>query len=165
MKYCSECGNKLSPKLIDGYTRYVCVNQACNYVFWNNPIPVVAALVKRNGKYIIARNADWPIGMFSVITGYLEAKESPEDATLREVSEELGLDGTIKRHIGNYSFYKKNQIILCYEVEATGRVALNDELDDFKELSSKEFIEYDFSTLSITEKIKRDWLILYQREP
>jgi NADH pyrophosphatase NudC (nudix superfamily) len=165
MKYCSECGSKLTLKLIDGYTRHACVNQECSYVFWNNPTPVIAALVRRSGKYIIARNTAWPKGLFSVITGYLEAKESPEDAVLREVSEELGLDGTIKRHIGNYSFYKKNQLILCYEVEAMGRIELNHELQEFKELSPKELIEYDFSSLTITERIKHDWSVLYQSEP
>ncbi|MEJ2618766.1 MAG: NUDIX domain-containing protein, partial [Candidatus Thiodiazotropha sp.] len=120
MKYCSKCGNKLTTKRIDGQARYVCVNEECGYVFWNNPIPVVAALVKCDEKYILARNVSWAKGIFSVITGYLESEESPEDAALREVSEELGLNGMITRHIGNYAFHKKNQVILCYEVVATG---------------------------------------------
>jgi NADH pyrophosphatase NudC (nudix superfamily) len=163
MKYCSECGNELTPKQIDGNTRYVCSSGECGYVYWNNPIPVVAALVTYNGKYIIARNSGWPKGVFSVITGYLEREESPEDAVLREVSEELGLNGAIKRHIGNYSFNEKNQVILCYEIEATGNIEINHELVEFKELSPKELREYDFSPLYITEKIKRDWSNYYER--
>jgi NADH pyrophosphatase NudC (nudix superfamily) len=157
MKYCSECGNELTPKQIDGNTRYVCSSEGCSYVYWNNPIPVVAALVKCKGKYIIARNSGWPKKIFSVITGYLEKEESPEDAVLREVSEELGLNGTITRHIGNYGFNEKNQVILCYEVEATGNIVLNHELVEYKKLSPKELREYDFSPLYLTEKIKRDW--------
>jgi NADH pyrophosphatase NudC (nudix superfamily) len=159
MKYCSKCGSTLESKQIDGHKRYICSSEECGYVYWNNPIPVVAALVFCNGKYIIARNTRWPKEIFSVITGYLERKENPENAVLREVSEELGLKGEIKRHIGNYCFKEKNQVILCYEVVATGIVKTNHELVEFKELSPKELIDYDFSPLYITERIKRDWAV------
>ena len=160
-KYCSKCGSELNTEHIDGSTRYVCSSEACSFIFWNNPIPVVAALVMLNDKYIIARNASWPKSIFSVITGYLEEGENPEDAVLREVSEELGLSGNIRRHIGNYTFKEKNQVILCYEVEASGNISTNHELSETKELSASEFSEYDFSPLYITEKIKHDWSNLY----
>jgi NAD+ diphosphatase len=42
------------------------------------------------------------LDIFSLVTGYLENGESPQEAVIREVSEELGLTGNIKRHIGNY---------------------------------------------------------------
>jgi len=161
MKYCSKCGSELNIEYIDGSSRYVCSSEACSFIFWNNPIPVVAAIVLRNDKYIFARNTSWPKSIFSVITGYLEAGENPEDAVIREVTEELGLSGIIKRHIGNYTFKEKNQVILCYEVEASGNITTNHELAEIKELSAREFSEYDFSPLYITEKIKHDWSNLY----
>jgi NADH pyrophosphatase NudC (nudix superfamily) len=163
MKYCLECGSALVAKHIDGNTRYVCSSKNCDFIYWNNPIPVVAALVSCNGKYIIARNSAWPKGIFSVITGYLEREESPEDAVVREVTEELGVKGTIKRHIGNYGFHEKNQVILCYEVEATGKIEINHEIVEFIELSPRELLEYDFSPLYITELIKRDWSIYHTK--
>jgi NADH pyrophosphatase NudC (nudix superfamily) len=163
MKYCSECGSTLAEKHVDGNKRIVCSSNECGCVYWNNPIPVVAALVSCNSKYIIARNRGWPKSIFSVITGYLESNESPEDAVLREVAEELGLKGSVKRHIGNYSFKENNQVILCYEVEAAGKVELNHELVEFKELSKEELIKYDFSPLYITETIRRDWIQLHTK--
>lgn len=163
MKYCSKCGSGLKAELIDGSTRYVCSSERCDYIFWNNPVPVVAALVRLNDKYIIARNTSWPKNIFSVITGYLEEGENPEDAVIRELDEELGLAGVIKRHIGNYIFKEKNQLILCYEVEASGAISTNHELAEFKELTAAELLEYDFSPLYITEKIKHDWSCLYSK--
>lgn len=157
MKFCSKCGSELISKVIDGNERYVCSNPGCNFIYWNNPVPVVAALVEYNGNYIIARNKLWPGGIFSVITGYLEQKESPEDAVIREVAEELGLLGSIKRHIGNYIFKEKNQLILCYEVNATGSIKINSELAEIKLLTPKDLSNYDFSPLYITEKIISDW--------
>jgi len=157
MNYCPQCGCKLSARKIDGEQRFACSSKNCDYVSWNNPVPVVAALVELDGDYIIARNRAWPKGIFSVITGYLEQGEFPEDAVIREVSEELGIQAEITRFIGNYMFKEKNQLILCYEVSACGRIETNHELAELKRLSPRELSEYDFRPLYITEQIIRDW--------
>ena len=72
MNYCPKCGSKLRPKNIDDAKRLACIENNCGFVHWNNPVPVVAALVQYGGKYVIARNVTWPKGIFSLITGYLE---------------------------------------------------------------------------------------------
>jgi NADH pyrophosphatase NudC (nudix superfamily) len=83
------------------------------------------------------------------------------EAVTREVSEELGINGEVKRHIGNYVFKEKNQIILCYEVEASGNIVTNHELAEIIELTAAELSAYDFSPLYITEQIQHDWSILH----
>ncbi|MDH5323942.1 MAG: NUDIX domain-containing protein [Gammaproteobacteria bacterium] len=157
MKFCPKCGHELSTEIIDNVNRHVCTNHECKNILWNNPIPVVAALVELDGHYVIARNRAWPEGIFSVITGYLEQSECPQEAVVREVKEELGLEGRVKRLIGNYMFKEKNQIILCYEVIATGAIVLNHELAQSKTLSPAELASYDFSPLYITQNIIEDW--------
>lgn len=157
MKYCPQCAGELRPKTIEGVTRLACVEIDCQFVFWNNPVPVVAALVRLDDKYILARNAQWPDDLFSVITGYLESGESPEQAALREVEEELGLSGQGVRFIGNYAFYRKNQIILAYEVVASGKIIINSELAAVKLLAPDELVEYDFGPLLVTQRIVQDW--------
>jgi NAD+ diphosphatase len=157
MNYCSVCGNALSAKPIDGCNRYVCTNNDCNYIYWNNPIPVVAALVQYNDNYVIARNAKWPPGIFSLITGYLEQGESTEQAVIREVSEELGLEGTIHRFLGLHTFVEHNQLIIAYEIHATGKLETNHELAEIKTLTHTELSGYNFKPLYITENIIREW--------
>lgn len=157
MNFCPRCGAKLVLKKLDEAERDVCPTPQCNYIHWNNPIPVVAALVKHKDHYIIARNSQWPRRIFSIITGYLEQNESPQEAVLREVSEELGLTGKIKTLIGAYSFVEQNQIIICYEVEATGQLTTNHEIADVKHLTPEELSDYDFSPLYITRNIIHDW--------
>ena len=103
----------LEAKSIDGVDRKACESPECNFVHWDNPIPVVAALIEYQGKIILARNSQWPEGMFSLVTGYLEKYETPEEAVVREVKEELGLDGKAQEFIGCYSFIEKNQIDLA----------------------------------------------------
>ena len=157
MKYCPECKSDLSNKYRDGEERLVCINEECNYVVWNNPVPVVAAVVELDGSYIIARNAEWPEGIFSVIAGYLEKDETPEQAVIRECEEELGLSGVVVRYIGNYSFFEKNQLIIAYEVKASGVIEINHELAEVILLSKIELQEYDFSPLEISESVVADW--------
>jgi len=157
MKFCPECGSNLTSRSIDDVNRLVCSNAGCHFIYWNNPVPVVAALVKNNEHYIIAHNKAWPKGIYSLITGYLEQNETPEQAVIRETREELGLDAEIIRYIGHYSFFKKNQLILCYELTASGTVTLNHELSDWKSLTPEQLTEYDFRPLSITQQIIRDW--------
>jgi NADH pyrophosphatase NudC (nudix superfamily) len=54
-----------------------CPDDTCGYAHWNNPLPVVAAIVELDGKILLARNAAWPEGMFALITGFLENGETP----------------------------------------------------------------------------------------
>lgn len=164
MKFCPNCGNKISLKVIDGVNRFACDNENCNFIHWDNPVPVVAALVKKRENYIIARNARWPRGVFSVITGYLESGEHPEDCVLREVMEELGLTGTIASFLGYHLFKEKNQLILAFEVVANGELQTNHELSEVKYLTPVELVSYDFTPLYITEQIIKEWKKQRSRE-
>ena len=157
MNFCLKCASALALKYIDGAQRLACTSSDCDFVYWNNPVPVIAALVGYDGTYVIARNVRWPESIFSVITGYLEQGETPEQAVVREVSEELGLIGNVVCHIGNYIFLEKNQLILCYEVQATGDIITNHELAEVRLLLPAELSEYDFGPLYITKQIIADW--------
>ncbi|MEJ2612904.1 MAG: NUDIX domain-containing protein [Candidatus Thiodiazotropha sp.] len=157
MRFCTKCGSDLLVKTIDGASRLVCTNADCDYTVWNNPVPVVAALVKLNDNYILARNTQWPHGVYSLITGYLESNENVEDAVLREVEEELGLKGRVEKFLGHYTFQKKNQLIIAFEIHATGIVCTNDEIAETIQLSAEELTSYDFRKLKITEQVIKSW--------
>ena len=157
MKFCPQCGAELETQVHEGIDRLGCPDQQCGYLFWDNPTPVVAALVKNNQHYVLARNTNWPSGIFSVITGFLERGESPQECVVREVKEELGLDGRITNFLGLHSYIEGNQLIIAYELEATGDVRLNHEIEEFKRLSAEDLAQYDFQPLYITENIIKEW--------
>ena len=160
MKYCPQCAGKLVDKSIDGVVRKVCDTAQCGFVFWDNPVPVVAAVVEYQDQILLARNAQWPAGVFSMITGFLERDETPQQAVLREVGEELGLDGQIKQLIGHYSFFKKNQLIIAYAVNAIGTIQLNDEIAEVKRVDKASLHPDRFGKLRVTAKVFEDWLKL-----
>ncbi len=105
---------------------------ACGWTHWNNPTPVLAAIVEINGQVLLARNALWPPKMFALITGFMEAGESPEQGVAREVKEETNLDVRSCKLVGAYEFLRMNQIIIAYHVVVTGEVKLSPELLDYR---------------------------------
>lgn len=155
MNYCPQCGNLLVRRALEAGERSCCPDAACGFVHWNNPTPVIAVLVELDGQVVLARNAAWRPGMFSVITGYLEMDETPEQCALREVKEELGLDGQIAGYIGHYAFTAKNQLILAFHVQASGSVQLSEELLEYRLVAKEKLKPWAFGTGPAV----RDWLL------
>jgi NAD+ diphosphatase len=112
--------------------RRVCSDATCGFVQRRNPTPAIGALVEHEGDIVLARNVAWPEGWFALITGYLEAEEAPKAAVEREVKEELDLDVVAITPIGNYIFERKNEVMLCYHVVATGAIRLGAELAEYR---------------------------------
>ena len=105
-------------------------------MFWNNPTPVVAAVVERNEHVVLVRSIGWPDNWFGLVTGFLEYKEDPAEAIVREVNEELGLSPTAPQLIGVYPFRRMNQVIIAYHVTAhDGLIKLDQtELSAYREV-------------------------------
>lgn len=156
--YCPLCAARLETRLIDGVERKACSAPGCDYVNWGNPLPVVAALVEYQGQILMARNVKWPRGIFSLITGFLERKETPQQAVIREVKEELGLESEVTGFIGHYVFGEMNQIIMAFAVRASGEIMINSELAEIKLVPVEKLRNYDFGPLYITTAVVRDWL-------
>jgi NAD+ diphosphatase len=136
-KFCPQCAGALAPveAAEDGgpKTRLRCA--ACGWTHWNNPTPVLAAVVEctdRKGQVLLARNAAWPGRMFALITGFMEAGESPQDGIRREVAEETALRTAAVELIGVYEFLRMNQVIIAYHVQAHGEIRLSSELAEYK---------------------------------
>ncbi len=129
--HCPQCTSPMSTDPVEGY--YHCTRMDCNFVQYLNPTPVVAAVVEyEHEQLVLAHNASWPEGWFGLITGFLERYEHPDQAIIREVKEELGLQAQASSLIGHYTFERMNQLIIAYHVKVSGTVVLNDELDAYR---------------------------------
>ncbi|MFC5048136.1 NUDIX domain-containing protein [Aquimarina hainanensis] len=129
-KFCPSCQ---SPLEVFEEEYLACSSDHCNFVHYGNPTPVVAAIVEYEERQILlAHNTQWPEDWYALITGFLERNEHPDEAVLREVQEELGVMGELVSFVGHYPFYRMNQILLVYHVRVSGKINLNEELDDYK---------------------------------
>lgn len=147
MNFCPNCGKPLKKSIYGDRERILCADrEGCGYVFWNNPTPVVAAIVEHEGKIVLARNAAWPPEWYALITGFLEAGETPEEGVLREMKEELNLDGEIVEFVGLFEFHRMNQLIIAYHVRAWGEISLSEELVDYKKQRPEEILPWPQGT-------------------
>jgi len=135
--FCAHCAARLEAIVCaeDGgpKTRLRCAG--CGWTHWNNPTPVLAAVIEmvdREGQLLLARNAAWPGKFFGLITGFMEAGESPEEGITREVMEETSLSVQSLSLIGVYEFVRMNQVIIAYHATARGEIVLSPELIDHR---------------------------------
>lgn len=150
--FCPQCGSDM---VADQESVKVCSSHDCNFQFWNNPTPVVAAIVETPAGVVLAHNVAWPKKMFGLVTGFLESNESAEVGVLREVEEELSLKATEAHYVGTYTFKQMNQIIIAYHVPAEGKIVLNEELDEYRLVAPEKLRPWPFGTGDAV----RDWMI------
>ena len=136
-RFCLSCGSALAPivELEDSGPKERLRCPACGWTHWNNPTPVLAAVIEcsdREGRLLLARNAAWSGRMFGLVTGFMEAGETPEEGIAREVAEETALQVLRLALIGVYDFQRMNQVIIAYHALARGDIALSPELAEYK---------------------------------
>lgn len=161
-KYCPRCARPLIDAELGGRMRQCCPQPHCGHVFWDNPVPVVGAIVEHDNEVILARNVAWPKVMFGLVTGFLEKNESPEAGVVREVQEELGLDGEARALVGLYPFPRMNQILMIYHVVTQpGEIILNEELAEYKSMPPEKVRYWP----SGTGWAMKDWLEARGHQP
>lgn len=91
LRYCPYCAAPLQEQMAYGRLRLVC--PGCGYVHFRSLKVGVSVLVEQDGRVLLVRRAVEPgLGQWSLPSGFIEWDESPEDAALREVTEETGLE-------------------------------------------------------------------------
>ncbi|CAM3956575.1 NUDIX hydrolase [Roseateles saccharophilus] len=136
-RFCPSCAAELALVMAaeDGGDRQRLRCPACSFTHWNNPTPVLAAVIEctdREGRVLLARNAAWPGRFFGLITGFLEAGETPENGIRREIAEETALEVEHLGLLGVWDFQRMNQIIIAYHAAARGEIRLSPELAEYK---------------------------------
>ncbi len=133
-RFCPQCATPLELVTLaeDGGAKERLRCAACGYTHWNNPTPVLAAIIEYQGKVLLAQNAAWPGKMFALITGFMEAGETPQAGMAREIEEETSLTTSELNLIGVYDFQRMNQIIIAYHAVCHGEVKLSPELVDYR---------------------------------
>jgi NAD+ diphosphatase len=90
---------------------------------------------------LLARNAAWSGRMFALITGFMEAGETPEEGIVREVVEETKLQVPARSLIGVYDFQRMNQVIIAYHAVARGEVRLSPELAEYRLFAPQDLVK------------------------
>lgn len=139
-RFCPQCATPLEwvSRAEDGGDKLRLRCMACDWTHWNNPTPVLAAIIEYRGQVLLARNAAWSGRMFALITGFMEAGETPEEGIAREIKEETNLDVLSLDLVGVADFQRMNQVIITYHAVAEGEISLSPELVEYKLLDPQD---------------------------
>jgi ADP-ribose pyrophosphatase YjhB (NUDIX family) len=89
MKFCAECGGRVSLRTPEGdhLPRHVC--EACGVVHYRNPRLVVGCVPELDGRILLCKRAIEPRrGYWTVPAGFMENGETLQQAAARESHEE-----------------------------------------------------------------------------
>ena len=119
VNFCQRCGSKLIEKRVTNKQRPVC--PSCGYVAFLDPKLAAIVLASTDGKLVLVRRAMQPaIGRWSYPGGYVDRGETVEDAAMREVKEETGLQVRLTGLLGLYSTADTTVVLAAYSAEVTG---------------------------------------------
>lgn len=125
--FCNYCHGSLVKGLREGKERQVC--ESCGEIYYENPLPVVSVIVANaNRELLLVRRAREPAkDTWCFPIGFAESGESIEDAAMRELREEAGIDGKVLQILDVFS--ESNEIygevlVVSFEAERVGGIEM-----------------------------------------
>ena len=109
MQFCGKCGTKLAPG-----NDLACVCSGCQERFYPQIAPAVIVAVTRGDELLLAHNRRFPDTVHSLIAGFVEAGESLEQAVVREVREETGLEVGDIAYLGSQPWPFPNSLMIGF---------------------------------------------------
>jgi NAD+ diphosphatase len=96
-RFCGRCGTRTERSLTDRVR--TCLR--CGHGAYPRLSPAIIALVERDGRALLARNARFSLPFFSTLAGFVEVGETLEAAVAREIHEEAGIAVADIRYFGS----------------------------------------------------------------
>ncbi len=147
-QYCGRCGSPTT-SMHGGHAR-VCSNPDCARESYPRTDPAVIMLVEYladDGSAplcLLGRQAVWPPGVYSTLAGFVDPGENLEEAVIREVREEAGIEVTDVRYLGSQPWPFPASIMLGFTARALSRELSigEDELHDARWFSARELATF-----------------------
>lgn len=143
----------------------------CGFTYYNNPAPTAGVFIKKNDQVLMAIRGEEPFkGRLDTIGGFVDAGENLEQAAIREVKEETGLDVKLLTLLGSYpDVYGDGIPILGFVFvgEITGNEANMQPMDDVSELKWYKISELPAADIAFKngQQAARDFQLWYKQLP
>ncbi|XP_059387908.1 nucleoside diphosphate-linked moiety X motif 13 isoform X2 [Carassius carassius] len=140
--FCSATGQPTVRNQSGSYR--VCHSSGITY--YPKMAPVVIVLVSDGSRCLLARQAMFPKGMYSALSGFCDMGESVEEALLREVAEEVGLEVEDLQYSGSqhWPFPQSSFMLACHATVNPDKTQVNidkAELEDARWFTYEEITE------------------------
>jgi len=106
---CPACGS--SDIVFDDDKKLICWQ--CAFTYYHNVAAAVAAILEYDNKIVLIKRAKEPgKGKLDLPGGFVDPKESAEQAVIREIKEELKIDIKEPKYLGSYpNIYKYENVL------------------------------------------------------
>ncbi|GAB4376879.1 MAG: NAD(+) diphosphatase [Elainellaceae cyanobacterium] len=123
-QYCGHCATPTEQLPHERAKR--CPN--CGLVNYPRLSPAVIVLIARGEEVLLARAPRFPKGMYSILAGFVEPGESLEEAIVREVREEVGVEITDIRYFGSQPWPFPNSLMIGFTATyVSGEIVLEEQ--------------------------------------
>ncbi len=159
-RYCPRCSAPLAEAAKFGRLRRTC--RYCGFIHFVEPKVAVAGVITDGERILLVRrNAIPRIGYWALPAGYMDADELPEEALVREVTEETGVTVQVTR-LGGVAplagWRERRGILLLYHAEPTGGDARpGDDVTEARWFGRDE-IPWDELAFESTAEYVREWV-------
>lgn len=162
-RFCGVCGHATSVHKA-GHLR-VC--EQCGNSHFPRTDPAVIVLAHAEDSCLLGRKPEWPAGRYSTIAGFVEPGETAEQAVLREVQEETGIDLDGVTYHSSQPWPFPSSIMLGFHAHASSREIerRDQELEDARWFSRDQIEQALAKTgplrlpprISIARRLIEDW--------
>ncbi len=120
--FCGRCGQPTEP--IPGERAKRC--PTCGLITYPRLSPAVIVQITRGDQILLARNANFRGGFYSVLAGFVEPGETLEGTVRREIREEVGLEVEAIRYFASQSWPFPNSLMLGFTAQwASGEITVD----------------------------------------
>ncbi len=161
-RFCGSCGHP-TVSTQAGHLRE-CRTEECGALHFPRTDPAVIVLVTDGENCLLGRQAAWPSKVYSTLAGFVEPGESLEEAAVREIGEETGIEVDRLRYHSSQPWPFPSSMMVGFTATAGSReIKLQrDELEDARWFTREELQERDGvelpSRISIARRLIDDWL-------
>lgn len=113
-RFCGKCG---TPTRMKSDERAVQC-PSCGHLVFPKISPAIITAITHRGKILLAHNANFPAGRFSLIAGYADIGEPLEDCVKREAREEVGVEVTDVRYYKSQPWPYSGSMMIGFFAEA-----------------------------------------------
>jgi len=123
-QFCGRCGVPLRTRTAERAKEC----PQCGLLHFPRLAPAIIVLVARGNQLLLARSRHFMPGMYSVLAGFVEPGESLEEAVVREVMEEVGIQIKDIKYFGSQPWPFPHSLMIGFTATyAGGEISLDDE--------------------------------------
>ncbi len=159
--FCGRCGTPLRTKTTERAKEC----PICGQLHFPRLAPAIIVLVARGHELLLARSRHFLPGMYSVLAGFVEPGEPLEEAVVREVKEEVGVDIKDIKYFGSQPWPFPHSLMIGFTATyAGGEISLGDsEIEDAGWFTADNLPQIP-GKISIARKLI-DWFVEKQGPP